>query len=352
MKRFFFILTLIVAVPLLFSGGFVLWLQLTSWQPKPVELLHETKAKPLAGKQFSILTWNIGYAGLGKEMDFFYEGGEKVRPGENEFRQYLQGIVSELKKHDTADFVFLQEIDLHSKRSYFTDELKVISEQTRFRHHYFGKNYDSRYVPVPVTGPMGRVVSGVAVFAKHEPARVSRIDFGTRFSWPKQLVMLQRCFLLMRYPLENGHDLVLINTHNSVFDEEGFLRRQELKMLEDTMNHELAKGNYVIAGGDWNMNPSRSGQEWLNNISGDRMTLFPPPPEDSLFRGWQIVYDPSAPTNRNVNMPYRKGITGTTILDYFVVSPNLIIKRIKTLPLEFRYSDHNPVFCVAEINEE
>ena len=34
--------------------------------------------------EISLLTWNIGYCGLDKEMDFFYDGGTKViTPKEN-----------------------------------------------------------------------------------------------------------------------------------------------------------------------------------------------------------------------------------------------------------------------------
>ena len=34
----------------------------------------------VTGESFNVVTWNIGYAGLDREMDFFYDGGTRVRP--------------------------------------------------------------------------------------------------------------------------------------------------------------------------------------------------------------------------------------------------------------------------------
>ena len=73
-------------------------------------------------REFTFLSWNIGYAGLGKEMDFFYDGGGKVRPSKEQFENYLSGIKKTLKENNKVDFIFLQEVDISSKRSYYVDE--------------------------------------------------------------------------------------------------------------------------------------------------------------------------------------------------------------------------------------
>lgn len=349
MRRILYLATYVVLTVVLALSGFILFLQITSWHPAPVEELYKTQKppRPLPG-EFSIFTWNIGYAGLGREMDFFYEGGKQVRPEKSEVSRYLSGIGGVLEKYDTADFIFIQETDRYAKRSYYLDELEKLSSLLKNHRVFFAKNYDSRFVPVPLKEPMGRVVSGLAAFSREEPEYVSRIDFRTRFSWPKQLVMLQRGFILMRYRLENGKQLVLINTHNSVFDEDGSLRRKEIKMLLDTMNSERNKGNYVIAGGDWNMNPPVKDKSWLNNHD-HKMRRYLPETNPELFKNWQVVFDPSAPTNRDVNIAYSMDKTTTTILDFFIISPGIVVEQIKTLPLEFQFSDHNPVYLKVTI---
>jgi len=64
---------------------------------------------------------------------------------------------------------------------------------------------------------------------------------------------------------------------------------------------------------------------------------------DFFPEGWQWVFDPEVPSNRDVNQPYTKGKTPTTIIDFFVVSPNLEVIDVKTQDLGFEWSDHHPV---------
>ena len=58
--------------------------------------------------------------------------------------------------------------------------------------------------------------------------------------------------MITRYPTSDGHELVLINSHMSAYDKGGTSRAQQLALLTKVMSEERAKGNYVIAGGDWN----------------------------------------------------------------------------------------------------
>ena len=73
-------------------------------------------------ESFDVMTLNIGYAGLGEEMDFFMDGGEGVNPeSEERVRTNLAGIENALNLAQ-PDFYFLQEIDRDSSRSYHIDE--------------------------------------------------------------------------------------------------------------------------------------------------------------------------------------------------------------------------------------
>lgn len=326
-----------------------------SYHPVPVEKItgQGRATGPAAGSEFSFFTWNLGYGGLGKKMDFFYEGGKRVRPVKREFNDYFGGILRELKNIDTVDFVFLQEIDRHSKRSYYTDEFAEAGQVLSGYAAFFAKNYDSRFVPVPADDPMGRVVSGLAVYSKYNPDSAFRYDFGTKFSWPKQLFFLQRCFISMKYRLKSGKYLVIINTHNSVFDEKGELRKKELGMIEKYAMHEYRLGNYVVVGGDWNQNPPGWWKEWNKNDPqlkrSYNMREYIPQMSDTIFRGWSFAYDPVIPTNRDVDKPYYEGITKTTTIDFFVVSPNVKVLNVRAVPSGFENSDHQPVWIKIKL---
>jgi len=339
------VLGLILLIPAGLFMGFVLFLTMTDFNPaqkEDIAINGNGPVLPAEKNEFTFLTWNIGYGGLGKKMDFFYEGGTRVRPERKEFTEYLDGIGQLLSTSDSVDFIFIQEADINSRRSYFTDEVKVIGKALPGWCSLFAKNYDCRFVPVPLNNPMGRVVSGIACFPKYKPLTAERLDLGTRFSWPKQLVMLKRCIMVMRYKMNNGKDLVVVNLHNSTFDKGGVLRKKELEKLQVLLLSEYRKGNYVITGGDWNNNPRgfRPGAV----ISGDIAKRVEPALEPDFLPGWRFAFDSLAPTNRDVEMPYQKGKTKTTIIDFYVVSPNVEIKSVHTLTTGFRCSDHQPVF--------
>ena len=58
-----------------------------------------------------IVTWNIGYGGLGGNMDFFYDGGTRIRDTKARSLENLKGILAEMKALD-ADIYLLQEVEI------------------------------------------------------------------------------------------------------------------------------------------------------------------------------------------------------------------------------------------------
>jgi exonuclease III len=58
------------------------------------------------------------------------------------------------------------------------------------------------------------------------------------------------------------------------------------------------------------------------------------------------------PTNRRVSKPYDRSSSLTTIIDFYLLSPNIEVNHIKTVDLDFRYSDHQPVHLQVELIPE
>lgn len=346
MKKILKILLYIILFVVLAFGGFLLYITLTDYQPDKVEnLMSENipEAKPIEKDTFNLITWNIGYAGLGAEMDFFYDGGHNVRPSEEMVKKYLNGIENFVSKHDTVNFWLIQEVDKNSHRSYGIDEVKLITKAKKNSIGIFAKNYDCPFVPVPLYEPMGSVEAGQMTFSQYPFSEAKRYAYPLIASWPDKLFLLDRCFILTRFPLKNGKDLVVLNTHNSAYVYDSLLRVKELNIMKQKMLEEYKKGNYVIAGGDWNANPPL--YEPAGNYNGHRFVPSKVKMSVKTFpEEWKWAYDPSAPTNRQNYKPFVKGENGTTCLDYFVVSPNVNIINVKTIDLNFEDSDHNPVY--------
>lgn len=337
---------------LILAGAFLLFLlyaTIDDYKPEEISILPtECEADIIADSmQFELLIWNIGYAGLDASMDFFYDGGEQMRPDKEKVLGNMEGIRSTLDPYMGFDFIMLQEVDQNSKRSYHINEYQAIKDQFKAYQSSFGKNYDVGFVPIPVTEPMGKVRSGLMTLSKPCPKSVERRSFPGNYSWPMKLFMLDRCFLVTRYQLSNKKELVIINTHNSAYDD-GSLRSQQMDHLKDYLLSEYEKGNYVIVGGDWNQTPyglepelpsHRFDTENLSYVEKD----YPAP-------GWSWAYDANIPTNRRVAIPFDKSSSPTTIIDCFLASPNVELSEVKTIDLDFQYSDHQPVQVQASLS--
>ncbi len=337
-------------------GLFLIVISITDYKPGAVEKREVTgDAREISGSDslFTLVSWNIGYFGLGKDCDFFYDGGKMTKPSKADYLKYSAQSIKYLAKGVKSDFYFFQEVDINSARSYNDDQVKKISNLFPGYESVVAVNYKVRFVPMPLNKPMGKVKSGLLSLSAFTSTENTRYAFPGGYSWPTQLFMLDRCFLLTRVPLPSGKDLVLINTHNEAFDD-GSHRKKQLALLRELMLTEYAAGNYVITGGDWNQNPvgyfdAIAGAEGTGELPGifstrDNARWIEPEIEPDFFpEGWQWVFDPDIPSNRDVNQIYTRGKTPTTIIDFFVVSPNVSVIDITTADLAFEWSDHQPV---------
>jgi len=332
-------------------AGFLGFVTVSKFKPLPVSNLQIVKSSIASQKDvndtFNLLSWNIGYAGLGKEMDFFYEGGTMVRPTEAQCTGYLQHILQSIRNVDSADFVFLQEVDAYSHRTYKIDEVSQVEDAMPGYHSVFAKNYDVPFVPVPLREPMGRVEAGQMTLSKIVPDSAIRYALQGSYSWPKRLFLLDRCFIHTQFTLPSGKTLSLINLHNSAFSDAAEARQMELDKIKKLITELYAKGQYVIVGGDWNQNPPQFNASLIKD--GNKAYAFEHVPETFKPDGWNWAVDQSKATNRNVNEAYLKGRTSTTIIDFFLASPNVKVVSVNTIANGFENSDHQPVVLKVKL---
>ncbi len=302
----------------------------------------------LTESRLDILSWNVGYCGLGAEMDFFFDGGKNVRASRENTLKNTGAIGRFLANNDSVEFILLQEVDINSKRTYHNDQFSKFSKLLKYPYSYFAPNYKSFFVPVPPAEPMGKVNSGLMSLSKIKPFMVERYDYPGNYSWPKRLFMLDRCFMVNRFALSNSKSLLIINTHNSAFDG-GILKEQEMACLRDFVLEEYEKGNYILVGGDWNQNPPGFEDKQFNKNSGYENFVLKTINEDFLPSGWKWIYDPATTTNRSNSAPYNKESTTSTILDFFLVSPNIQSVSSRSIDLDFQNSDHQPVLSSIKL---
>ncbi|MCX7696157.1 MAG: endonuclease/exonuclease/phosphatase family protein [Bacteroidales bacterium] len=291
----------------------------------------------------SILTWNIGYAGLGKNENFFYDGGNMVIPPQGSYEKNFSGIIQTLQNMDSIALLLLQEVDFNARRSYYVNQFKIIRDILPSYWSASAKNYQAFFVPVPFFKPMGHVHSGLVSLSKYYPLENKRLAFPMLFSWPKSLFMLQRCLLVQKFYVQgSGKYLYVVNLHLSAFSEADLMRIYEMQLLRSYVLKWYQDGNYVIVGGDWNVNPPGFKLAYKTGYQG--VTSGIPVLKDFMPVGWKWVYDSIIPTNRAVDKSYEPTKTPVTTLDYFLVSPNIEVLDVKTFEYNFEFSDHQPVY--------
>ncbi|MFZ2341376.1 MAG: endonuclease/exonuclease/phosphatase family protein, partial [Bacteroidales bacterium] len=326
----------------------IVYALISDYKPEENEVISQPDNPSLLKDStvYNLLTWNIGYAGLDKDMDFFKDGGTKVITPEDNFRENDSAIADFVMENSTVDFILLQEIDRNSKRSYHTDQYQELSEKLPGHLPFFAKNYDVFFVPVPPSNPMGKVESGIATYSRHTPVSSTRCSLPGDFGFPTRLFYLDRCFMAGRYRIENGKELVLINTHNEAFDEGGEIRKAQMESLKKFVLNEYKSGNYVIVGGDWNQYPPDFKPDFSANkvFTGKFGNFNLTGIESDYMPGeWNWIYDPTTPTVRTLTAAYDPTTTPTSVCDIFLISPNLESVSVKCHHLGFMNSDHNPV---------
>jgi endonuclease/exonuclease/phosphatase family metal-dependent hydrolase len=354
LKKILKAVLILIAILVLGFIGLIVYAVISDYKPEKKELISRSDSPSVLNDSLtiSLLTWNIGYAGLDKDMDFFKDGGTKVITPRDKCLENIAAIGNFLKANDTIDFIMLQEVDRDSKRSYRIDQYETIAELRPVYNSFFAKNYDVFFVPAPPAEPMGKVLSGIAVYSKFIPESSTRYSLPGDFGFPTQLFYLDRCFMVSRFKVENGRELVLINTHNEAFDEGGKIREAQMESLKEFVLNEYNSGNYVIAGGDWNQYPPdfkpafSSNQVFTGVYGGFNLTGIE---SDYMPEDWTWIYDPAVPSFRTLVAAYDPATTPTSVCDIFCISPNIESVSVKCQNLGFANSDHNPVIVQVKL---
>ena len=251
--------------------------------------------------------------------------------------------VSDLIASRDADIVFLQEADRNSTRSWHIDETQRIALAAPEYQTAFANNFKVLYMPYPIPF-YGHIDSGILTLTKYTADSARRYQLPCPFSWPVRTLNLKRCLLVERIPVEGSDkELVLINLHLEAYDS-GEGKIAQTKMLAEFMQAELDKGNYVIAGGDFNQSFS-SIDTGMYPLQGGGLWECGEIDTTAFSDAWQFLMDTTYPTCRSLDRPYDRGDENFQfyMIDGFIVSDNITVESMETLNLDFENSDHNPI---------
>ena len=354
-KKIIKIIALVLAVIIGLIAILFGLLTITEYKPKDTESLEVSgeASKTLSrGDTINLVTWNVGYCGLGEEADFFLDGGENVRSSNKATVKDNLSSIAETTAALNPDVVFLQEVDVNSRRSYHINQYDAFTEALDGYSNTFATNYKSLFIPYPFP-PIGKVNAGIATYSKYEISESTRVQLPCPFAYPERLGNLKRCLVVNRVPIEDSDkELVLINLHLEAYasDEE---KATQTAVLKEYLDQEVEKGNYVIAGGDFNQIFSNIDSRAYPQISED---LWKPGYIDinEFSDEYKFVMDDQVPSCRSLDRPLIGNDTAANkfqyyIIDGFIVSDNIMVQNVSTQNLQFKNSDHNPLVMTVRL---
>ena len=341
------------AVAIITVGAFLVYYTITDYKPVETEALPMEKTNVTAtipiGK-LELYTWNIGHCGLGSKISITDQKKEEPKLSREYYERCRDGILYQLTTLNKLDFVLLQEVDENADRSFLDNQVERFKATFRDYTAGFAYNFKVPAVPVPGFSTEGIIKSGLLTLSRFQAIETKRYSFTAAYGWPQRLFKPDRGFILSRYSVSNGKQLVLINTQNTDCNINPAANNEELNQLREVIVKEYNKGNYVIAGGDWSRNPSPFVPDSI--VDGNKVNVIAPEIAKGVFPGGFIwASDARYPTQRVITTAYVKGETLTTITDFFVLSPNVKLLTVNTLQTGFEFSHHQPVGMIVELAE-
>ena len=343
---------LLVLVVIVLFAMLIGFLSVTEYKPvdsEKIAVKGEAGEKLAPGDDLTVMSWNIGYGALGDNADFFMDGGKSVNTADEErVQSNMEGVIEETNALN-PDIILFQETDKDSSRSHHINEYTMLQDTYQEYCSSFANNFKVAFLPYPWP-PMGKVNSGIATFSLYPVSEAERIQLPIPFSWPVRMANLKRCVLISRIPLKNSDkELVLINLHLEAYDD-GEGKKAQTEMLREIMQAEREKGNYVIAGGDFNQTFSSADiSSYVTKPDNWQAGML----ETSEFgKGWQFLMNEKVPSCRSLIEPYAdadKKDFQYYLIDGFIVSDNIKVSSIENQDLGFVVSDHNPVLLKLQL---
>ena len=212
-----------------------------------------------------------------------------------------------LKKYK-PDIIFLQEIDMYTKRAYYKNQLYTLSKYTGLNFRAMGTNikYKNGFY-------------GDGILSKFP------IEYSANYLSPlKNPAHEQRGILCNKISFGNTK-INIFSIHMSTFEDERILTAKELIRITSKIN----KGESIIIGGDFNIGIKRIGNHKYNFEPKDKYTEF-----EILKSKFKSIGNTEITWISN---------NSSACIDTFFYSKNL--QLIKQQTIKTNISDHYPVYA-------
>lgn len=208
-------------------------------------------AVPATADTIMVMTWNIRF-GAGRLPWFGDSPGTRVILTADEVYAHLQGIAAKIESSH-PDILFIQEIDVQSKRTAYIDEVQWLLDNTYFNYGAYASAWKAQTIP---SDGLGRMDMGNAVLSRWPINTAERIKLplrGDQDALTKHFY-LRRNYLKTQIALPGVDDFHALCIHASAFSTDD-TKKHQIEKFESELDGLAAQGIPFVAGGDFNLLP-------------------------------------------------------------------------------------------------
>ncbi len=197
-----------------------------------------------------VLTWNIKFGG--GRVDFWFDGwGDRVHMSAEEVDDHLDAVAGLIAEID-PDIVLLQEVDVHSQRSAYVDQLDTLMHAGRWPYGAYTPIWQVDFVPEEGLGPMDM---GMAVLSRWPITAHTRIDLPQSEGLSPLVAAFYLHRAIQQVTIDLGAtNLTVLNNHPEAYALDG----TKVAHLEAIYAQAEAAPPPMIVGGDLNVIPPGS----------------------------------------------------------------------------------------------
>ena len=217
-----------------------------------VNYTAKTFVEPASADTITIMTWNIRF-GAARLPWFGDSCGDRVMLTEAEVFDGLEKLAVRINDID-PDIIFLQEVDVESKRTQYIDQAQWLLNQTDLNYGVYASMWQAQFIP---SDGLGRMDNGNAILSKWPITDAERIQLPLRGDMDAltKYFYLRRNVIKARIEIPGTDNVYAVGIHSSAFATDDTKQKQINKYIEilDDIN---SSGGVFISGGDLNAIPT------------------------------------------------------------------------------------------------
>lgn len=201
-----------------------------------------------------VMTWNIRF-GIGRNPWFGDACGDKSTYSKEVVMANLEKIKQRIYEIH-PDILLLQEVDINSTRSGYTDQFQWLLDNTYFNYATYGSQWNAQFIPSDGLGKLMEVNALYSLWPITESIR-TQLALRTEQMFLEKYLYERCCMVTSKVEIPGFKDLYVVNIHASAFATDD-TKHNHLIAFKNELDSINSLGAMFVAGGDLNEIPPGS----------------------------------------------------------------------------------------------